>query len=497
MQANSNAITSTVSPSVSEHMGRPIRWQAFVGAWQADWRERRRDWRVALVLALGLGLAACAALLASLDLDRTRSARAVAAAAEAQRWVGQGSKNPHSAAHYGVYAFKPLPTLAAIDPGVEHYVGSSVWLEAHKQNDMVYRPAADSAGADRQFRLSPALVLQVLAPAAMIFLGFGMFAAERERGMLPALRLNGASLGAIAAARGAVLLCLALTMSLPAIVAIAALKWHAGGAEPVADPGLRALLFAAGYLVYLTIWAALITAASAFAATMRASLALLVTLWTALTLVLPRAAVELAQSAAPLPSTQAFRQAIDEELGMPDDPAEAERHKQQLLQQYGVKDVADLPVNWAGINQLRSEAHGNAVFDRHYDPLFAAMARQDQAMALAGWLSPTVAIGALSSRLAASDSASHVEFIRAAEDHRRLMQNLLNSDLARNPDRNGVKYQANEALWRSIPPLTFGYGALDLREAFTRWWLPLLATLTASVVLAAAALRRLRIGSVK
>lgn len=493
MQANSNAITLTVSRPAPERAWR----QAFVGAWLADWRERRRDWRVALVLVLGLALAACAALLASLDLDRTRSARAVAAEAEAQRWIHQGSKNPHSAAHYGVYAFKPLPTLAALDPGVEHHVGSSLWLEAHKQNDMVYRPAADSAGADRQFRLSPALVLQVLAPAAMIFLGFGMFAAERERGMLPALRLNGAPLGAIAAARGAVLLCLGVTLALPAILAIAILKWQAGGAEPVADPVLRAVLFGGAYLVYLGIWAALITAASAYAATMRASLALLVTLWTALTLVLPRAAVELAQSAAPLPSTQAFRQALEEELGMPDDPAEAERHKQQLLAQYGVDQVADLPVNWSGISQLRSEAHGDEVFDRHYGPLFAAMARQDRAMALAGWLSPTAAIAGLSSRLAASDSASHIEFVQAAEAQRRLMQKLLNSDLARHPDRDGVKYQAGEALWRSIPPLVFVYRALDAGELALRWLLPLLATLGASLLLAGAALRRLRTGSVK
>lgn len=470
--------------------------QAFIGAWQADWRERRRDWRVALVLALGLTLAACAALLASLDLDRTRAARAVAAAAEAERWVHQGSKNPHSAAHYGVYAFKPLPTLAAIDPGIEHYVGSSLWLEAHKQNDMVYRPAADSAGADRQFRLSPALVLQVLAPAAMIFLGFGMFAGERERGMLPALRLNGAPLGAIASARAAVLLCLAMTMSLPGIVAILVMKWHVGGAEPVADAGLRAVLFVSGHLVYLAIWAAAVTAASAYAATMRASLALLVTLWTALTLVLPRAAAELAQSAAPLPSAQAFRQAVDEDLGMPDDPAQAEHHKQQLLAQYGVDKVADLPVNWSGISQLRSEAHGNAVFDRHYGPLFTAMATQDRAMALAGWFSPAAAIAGLSSRLAASDSASHIEFIRAAESHRRLMQNLLNSDLARNPDRDGVKYQAGEALWRSIPVLTFRYRALDPREVFMLWLLPLLTLLILSIGLAAAALRRLRTGTV-
>jgi len=493
MQANSNATTSPASPAVPDGAWRA----AFIGAWQADWRERRRDWRVALVMALGLLLAVCAAWLAALDLQQTRAARAAAADAEARRWVQQGSKNPHSAAHYGIYAFKPLATLAALDPGVERYVGAGVWLEAHKQNDMVYRPAADGAGAERQFRLSPALLLQVLAPAAMIFLGFGMFAAERERGMLAALRLNGAPFGALAAARGAVLLCLALALSAPACAAIAVLKLADGGTEPFLDAGARALVFGAGYLVYLATWAALVAAVSARAPTLRASLALLVAAWTVSTLVLPRAAIELAQSAAPLPTMQAFRQAVDEELGMPDDPQDAERHKRQLLKQYGVADVRDLPVNWTGISQMRSEEHGNRVFDRHYGRLFDAMRRQDEAMALAGWISPAVAIGMLSSHLAASDSASHVAFLRSAEAHRRLMQAILNGDLARHPDRNGLKYEADATLWRSMPPLRFHYPRVDWGAVLARQLLPLLAALAASLALAAAALRRLRTGATR
>jgi len=492
MQANSNAITSPALPRVPDRT-----WlRAFAGAWQADWRARRRDWRVAAVLALGLALAGCAALLAALDLQQTRAARAGAAQAESQRWVGQGSKNPHSAAHYGVYAFKPLATLAALDPGVERYVGAGIWLEAHKQNDMVYRPAADTPGAGRQFRLSPALVLQVLAPAAMIFLGFGMFAAERERGMLAALRLSGAPPGAIASARAAVLLCFALLLSVPACCAIAAVKFLDGGVEPYADAGTRALLFCAGWLVYLVTWAALVAAVSAWAPTLRASLAVLVAAWTVFTLVLPRAAIELAQAAAPLPSMQAFRQALDEELGMPDDPADAARYQRRLLAQYGASDVRDLPVNWTGIAQQRSEEHGNAVFDRHYGALFDAMRRQDDAMALAGWLSPAAAAGTLSASLAASDTAAHLEFVHAAEQQRRLMQVLLNGDLAEHPDHAGAKYEADAALWRSIPPFDFRYAPLDWPELAARQLLPLLAGCTAALALAGAMLRRLRLGSV-
>lgn len=497
MLANSNANTLTPSPAVSETMGRNQWWRALAGAWQADWRERRRDWRVWLVLALGMLLALCAGLQTALQLDSTRTARAVAAQAETERWAHQGDKNPHSAAHYGVYVFKPLPTLAALDPGVEKYVGSSVWLEAHKQNDPVYRPASDEPDAVRQLRLTPALLLQVLAPIAMIFLGFGMFAGERERGTLPALRVNAAPLGAIGAARAAVLVCLALAIALPACMAVALIH-HAGGAgEPFTDAGPRALWFGLGYLLYLCTWAAVICAVSAWCATSRASLGVLIALWALFTLVAPRAAMELAQAAAPLPSMQQFRENIDEALGAPHDPAEEEQHKQELLAQYRVRSVAELPVNWSGLSLARGEARGNAVFDRYYGELFDQLQRQDKAAALAGWLSPTVAVAGLSGALAASDTASHIAFVRAAEHQRRLMQTTLNDAITRHPERDGQRWLGDRALWESIPPLHFRYAPLDAPELLHTYLLPLLNLFGAALLLAVIGIRRLRHGNLK
>ena len=40
---------------------------------------------------------------------------------ERQVWDGQGEKNPHSAAHFGTYAFKPKYPLSLIDQGVDKY----------------------------------------------------------------------------------------------------------------------------------------------------------------------------------------------------------------------------------------------------------------------------------------------------------------------------------------------------------------------------------------
>ncbi len=81
-----------------------------------------------------------------------------------KQWLSQGEKAPHSAAHYGVYAFKRQMPLAFIDRGVEAYTGVAVWLEAHKQNDFRYRPAQDQTALARFGELTAALVLQILLP---------------------------------------------------------------------------------------------------------------------------------------------------------------------------------------------------------------------------------------------------------------------------------------------------------------------------------------------
>lgn len=492
-----NATTLTSSPAASEPAGGARRWlRAFGGAWQADWRERRRDWRVWLVIVVGLALAACAALLSALQLQSTLEARNDAQAAEQQRWSQQGKKYPHAAAHYGVYVFKPLSALAALDPGIEHYVGASVWLEAHKQNELVYRPANDEPGVNRQFRLNPAFVMQVLAPMAMIFLGFGMFAGERERGTLAALRINAAPLSALAMARGAVLLCLALALVSPACVAVGIVEWQMDNRSPFSDGALRAVLFALGYLLYLCTWAALIAGVSAWARTLRSALALLIGLWALTALVAPRSAAELAQLAAPLPSMQAFRAALDGALGMPDDPDQARRDQQQLLREHGVTDVKDLPFNWAGVSIQRGEEHGDRIFDEHYGRLFDAMRRQSDAAALAGWLSPSVAVAGLSSAAAGSDTAHHIQFVQRAEQQRRSIQVVLNQAITDHKEHDGARYDGDQALWDRVPPFRMIYPPLDA-GVLLRHLLPLLVLFAASLLLCAAGLRQLRNGNLR
>src|SRR3546814_4601390 len=46
-------------------------------------------------------------------------------------WLSQDKKNPHTAAHFGNYAYKPQGTLAFFDNGIGNYAGSVVRSEEH------------------------------------------------------------------------------------------------------------------------------------------------------------------------------------------------------------------------------------------------------------------------------------------------------------------------------------------------------------------------------
>src|SRR5882724_5635986 len=146
-------------------------------------RDGRFRWTAFIVLAL-LG----AALLAGAHYQRELVAQQrTAQTAEQVRWYAQEPKGPHAAAHYGLYAFKPRLAPAFLDPGIEPYTGVAVWLEAHKQNEMLFRPAEDATLAQRFGDLTVALALQVVLPLAIVLLAFNAFAGERERGTLRSL----------------------------------------------------------------------------------------------------------------------------------------------------------------------------------------------------------------------------------------------------------------------------------------------------------------------
>ncbi len=439
-------------------------------------------------------------LLASLGHGwvQARSAERELAAAQAtarEHWESQGEKNPHSAAHYGTYAFKPRLALSFVDEGVDPYVGTSVRLEAHRQNDFLLRPAQDATAAQRLGRLTAAQVLQHLVPLLVVLLAFGAFADERERGTLRQLLATGVgrrelALGKALGVAGA----LALLLVPAAVAGAAALVVANPG--PVASPLARGAVLAGVYLAYFAVFLALSLAVSASVRTARTALVVLLGMWATNAMVAPRVAVDLSKWLHPTPSAIEFARGIEREMATgvegvprPDRAATTER----LLAEHGVERAEDLPLNLSGVHLQESEEFGNRILDRNHGALWNAFERQSVVHETLAALAPSLAVRALSMGLAGTDVEQHRHFAVAAESYRRDVMRRMNGDLAEN-SRTGETYLAGPELWAETPP--FQYAAPSLGWVLGNRTLSILALgawLVGTVAAAAARLRRAKV----
>lgn len=414
-------------------------------------RDGRFRWAAAIVFALLLA----AVVMGGSHYRDVKRQHDLAQAETREQWLGQPAKNPHSAAHYGIYAFKPKLLPALLDRGVDGFTGQSVWLEAHKQNEFKFKPAQDSTAVGRFGELTAATVMQLLLPLLIVLLSFSAFAGEREAGTLRQLLslgvrktdlARGKALG-IASALGALIV--------PAtILGVIALALTSENGMLASNAPRMAWMFA-GYLLYFGVFIGAALAVSARARSSQMALVVLLAFWIVNGLIAPRAIADVAKRAYPTPSAFAFQQAIDREMkngpdGHDTEDKRAEALKQKAMKQYGVNRLEALPVNFAGLSLQESEEHGNLVFDKHYGELWNRFERQNRLKQLAGAVAPMLAIQSVSMGLAGTDFAHHRDFAAAAERYRRLLVKKMNDDMTFNAGKLDYSYLAQPAVWQSV-----------------------------------------------
>lgn len=337
----------------------------------------------------------------------------------------QPDRHPHRMVHYGHFIFRPLGPLAAFDSGVDAFTGNSMFLEGHRQNTANFGDVRQSALLVRFGQLTPAFVLQIVAPLLLVFLGFGSLARETERGTLPLLMLQGATRRQVVAGKLRALGTVALAAAAPAMLALLAIAGQPGALA------LPMVAIALGYLLYLGLWTVLILLVSALVRRSRDALLVLVALWAVTTVLLPRAVPDLASGAVPLRNRLQTDVAIARDLRQmgdshnPDDPHFA-RFKQALLDRHQVTRVEDLPVNYKGLLAVEGERLTSALFDRYAAESFAAQERQIGLVSAAGLLSPAIALRGLSMAAAGTDFAAHRRFLEQAEAYRYTLVQRLN-----------------------------------------------------------------------
>ncbi|WP_129647394.1 DUF3526 domain-containing protein [Peristeroidobacter agariperforans] len=413
-------------------------------------RERRVKWIAAALCAL----MAMTFGISFKEATRTADEAARMTTTERARWLNQDPKNPHSAAHYGVWVFKPASPLATLDPGIEPYVGRMIRIEAHRYNDALYRSAQERSPLSRAGLSTVADVTQLLVPLAALLLSFAIFAADRERGTLRLALGNGIAPGRLLSARfGALAVTTTLIVGVPALllgaISIAALDsagWHSW-------PRLMLWTLAqVGYAVFFLLVGLL---ASLVAKTSRAALTIGLLSWVALCVVLPRLTTAAIESVAPTPSYAATRAKIEQQIKLYNRADLHQERQNDLLQRYGVANAAELPIDLRGAMMHDREQHDYSVFDRELGEFFARLVRQDRLQGWAGLASPLLAIQAASAGLAGSDFRRHSDFLRAAENYRRVLSDTINLDLVAHPTQGGVAYLAARDVWEKVPPFVY------------------------------------------
>jgi ABC-2 type transport system permease protein len=371
------------------------------------------------------------------------------------QWLNQPAKNPHSAAHYGMYAFKPKSRLSLVDTGIDPYVGVAAWLEAHKQNEFRYRPAQDRTGLQRFGELTAAEGFLLILPLFIVLASFTAFAGEREQGTLRQLLSLGVTRRALVLGKAvgvaAALALVILPVTLVGVVALA----YSSEFEGLRDDLPRAALLAAAYLIYFASFVCISLGVSALARSSRTALVILLAFWFVNSLVVARAAVDFAAWLHPTPSAVEFQTAVERDLADPGGMRlRLERRRQELMRQYHVTSMDAVPVNFSGISLQEGEEHGNEVFDRHYGSLFAAYDAQNRAFQWTGFAAPIVPIRSISMALAGTDLPHHRDFVTAAEEYRRRIQRVMNDDITRNA-KPGVAYEAGSNLWARVPEFDY------------------------------------------
>lgn len=423
------------------------------------WRDGRFRFVGAFILLLLI-----ATLLAGWSNYRKITAEQTAArATDEQQWQTQGARNPHSAAHFGKYAFKPRSAVSFLDNGVNSYLGVAVWLEAHYQNPFRFRPAEDSTVVQRFGELTAVIILQLLIPLFIILLTFPAFAGEREAGTLRQLLSLGIDRKTLAFGKALGIAGALMSLLIPAaIIGTAALAMAASGSsgDGVSSSFGRFAVLTVSYLLYFTIFLAVSLAASAYFKTAQMALLVLFAFWIFNGLFIPRVAADLAQKIYPSVSSTEFWENTSRDLkeGIDGhDPANkrTEEAKQQLLKQYGVEKVEDLPINFSGWSLNQGEEYAGRVYDKHYSALWQSFENQNRFYNLSAIFAPLLSVKSVSMSMAVTDFAHHRHFATQAEQYRRDINRILNEDYMNNSRTGDTAYTANEKLWASMPQFQY------------------------------------------
>jgi ABC-2 type transport system permease protein len=416
----------------------------------------------------------------TLELERKQNQQAMYDA-----WVNQGDKHPHSAAHYGMFAFKPVSGLDFLDIGIQQYTGSTVFLEAHKRNEVQFSAAEERNGTSRFGELTLAMIGQFLIPLFIIFLSYDLFTKEREKGTLKLGLVYGTNLRQLFLGKTIAVYLMVSVLFFPMLL-LGFLALNLSGTTLEMTHFERMAYLVLSYGTYFLVVTLLCVLVAAFARNTTTSLMILIGFWILSCIVLPKAFSSIGSQIYPTPSKFAFKEVLEQKVkngidGHNPSDERLEDLKQSVLNEYGVETIEELPVNWSGIAMQAGEEYSDKVYDTEFKNIEGIFEKQNKVSELGGLINPYLAIRFLSMGLSGTDLLHHTKFAWSAEMHHRKFVKKMNKDMEINhkPGVAYAPYSVGEEMWSSIPP--FSYEMPKAGYVLHKNWLSIFSLLIWSV----------------
>ncbi|MBX2923866.1 MAG: DUF3526 domain-containing protein [Chitinophagaceae bacterium] len=413
----------------------------------------KRCWVVAIVLLL---LFATALVTSAVNQKQLNKARAEAQQLSRIEWLGQSPKNPHSAAHFGNFAFRLKTPLSLFDKGLDTYTGSQVFLEPHKQDDFKFSEAEDADALVRFGELTPAFILQTILPLLIIFLSFAAVSKEREDNTLRLLVGNGTPMPKIVAGKvlgnWALISGLIILFSLMAVLFIPA--------KSNGDTINRFACILLSYIVYAGIVTTISVVVSAYSKTSRASLMKLLSLWMLAVIIVPKVSSNIGGTLHATPSQFEYANLVqhDVENGLDGhDPSDKRREDllRVTLKKFNVDTITKLPVNFDAIAMMESEKYTTEVYRKRIAEVRNIFTKQNNISLLASFINPYQAVQYCSMALSGTDYAHFIHFQDKAEDYRLYFVNTMNDFMAKHTKSGDWRTKFGTETYKMVEPFEY------------------------------------------
>lgn len=401
-----------------------------------------------------------------------------------ESWEKNPDKHPHRMAHFGTFAFRQKHPLSTFDFGTESYTGNVVFLEAHKQHDTVFSELSFSTGLLRLGELSMAMILQIILPLIIFFIGYSSIVSDRRNGTLKIVLTQGASRKEILFGKSFGLIAVSLLFFLPFIITTSILLVANNifnGSE-----WIRLSLISLLYFMYIIIVCLFTIFLSAKSQSSKNALVKLLGVWLLMIVLLPKTTQVLAVYFYKTPNKLEFKSSVEKgilQIGNSHNPFDPhfQSLKDSVLKVHNVKSVEELPFNYGGFVMKQSEKLSTRIFRKHYNQLLSQYRKQNYLNQWLALINPYLALKNLSMSFSATDFESYVSFQNQAEQYRYQLAQKMNElqmryiDSKRVSGSEGKKYVVSHLEWKNFPD--FKYNQLPFMSVIKNNFISLISML--------------------